>query len=173
MKALWVILGTALALALQTTAARFLAGGVIIVDLVLVVVIYAALAGGPVTGLLAGTFAGFVQDALSSGTGVIGIGGLAKTIVGFLAGVIGTQFIIVQVPPRFVAFFLATIVHAAIFIGVSVLLGLRDLGRPYVAVLEQALGNALVGVVAFQLAEFVPGAVERRRAARGGSKLRK
>ena len=33
-----------------------------------------------------------MQDALSSG--VIGIGGLAKTVVGFLAGVIGQQFIV-------------------------------------------------------------------------------
>jgi rod shape-determining protein MreD len=167
MKAVWVIAGTALALALQTTAARFLAGGVVVVDLVLVVVIYAALAAGPVTGLLAGTFAGLVQDTLSSGSGVIGIGGLAKTVVGFITGIVGTQFIIAQVPSRFVAFFLATVVHAAIFIGVSVLLGLRDFGRPYAAVFEQALGNALVGVAAFQLAEFLPGAVERRRLARG------
>jgi hypothetical protein len=58
-------------------------------------------------------------------------------------------------------------VHAAIFIGVSVLLGLRDFGRPYTVVLAQAVGNALVGVIAFQLAEFLPGAVERRRLARG------
>lgn len=170
MKAVWVIGGTVLALALQTTAARFLTGGVLIVDLVLVVVLYAALAGGPTTGLMAGTFAGFVQDTLSAGSGVIGIGGLAKTIVGFFAGIAGTQFIVAQVPSRFVAFFLGTILHAAIFIGVSVVLGLRDFGRPYIAVLEQAVGNALVGVVAFQLAEFLPGAVERRRLARGRSR---
>ncbi len=163
MKVVWVVGGTALALALQTTAARFLSGGVIVVDLVLVVVIYASLVAGPITGLLSGTFAGFVQDALSSGTGVIGIGGLAKTVVGFLTGIVGTQFIVAEPPSRFVAFFVATILHAAVFIGVSVLLGLRDFGRPYVGVLEQAFGNAIVGVVAFQLAEFLPGAVERRR----------
>lgn len=163
MRIVWVVAGTALALALQTAVARFLSGGLVIVDLVLVVVVYAALAAGPVTGLLSGTFAGFVQDALSSGTGVVGIGGLAKTIVGFLTGIIGTQFIIAQPPSRFVAFFLATILHATVFISVSVLLGLRELGQPYMAVVEQALGNAIVGVVAFQVVEFMPGAVERRR----------
>lgn len=167
MKAAWVIGGTALALALQTTAARFLSGGLIIVDLVLVVVIYAALAGGPIAGLLSGTFAGFVQDALSSGTGVIGIGGLAKTVAGFLTGIIGTQFIVTQPLSRFLAFFLATLLHAAIFVGVSVLVGLREFGSPYLAATEQALGNAIIGVIAFQFAEFLPGAVERRRA-RGG-----
>ena len=163
MKAAWVIGGTALALALQTTAARFLWSGIIIVDLVLVVVIYAALAGGRMTGLLAGTFAGFVQDALSSGTGVIGIGGLAKSVVGFFTGIIGTEFIVTQPLSRFLAFFLASLLHAAIFIGVSVLLGLRELGDPYVGAAEQALGNAIIGVVAFQVVEFLPGAMERRR----------
>ncbi len=170
MKWIWVIAGTALALALQTTAARFLSGGMLVVDLVLVVVIGAALSAGPVTGLVAGTFAGLVQDTLSSGTGVIGIGGLAKTVVGFITGIMGTQFIIAQPPSRFVAFFVATVVHAAIFIGVSVVFGLREFGRPYAAVLAQALGNALVGVAAFQLAEFLPGAVERRRLGRGGTR---
>ena len=41
---------------------------------------------------------------------------------------------------------------------------LRHFGTPYAAVAGQALGNAVVGVVAFQLAELLPGAVERRRA---------
>lgn len=170
MKAAWVVGATALALALQTTAARFLTGGIVVVDLVLVVVIYAALASGSVTGLLAGAFAGLVQDSLSSGTGVIGIGGLAKTVVGFLSGLVGTQFIVAQPPSRFVAFFTATLIHATVVIGLSVLLGLRDLGRPYTSVISQALGNAIVGVVAFQLAEFLPGTVERRRLSRGRSR---
>jgi len=41
-------------------------------DLVLVVVVYVALTTGPVSGMLAGSAAGIIQDALSSG--VIGIG---------------------------------------------------------------------------------------------------
>ena len=92
MKAATVILAILLALVLQTTVARFLVRGTVAVDLVLVAVVYVALSYGPVTGLLTGTFAGLVQDAMSSG--VIGIGGLAKTVVGFLAGIIGTQFIV-------------------------------------------------------------------------------
>jgi rod shape-determining protein MreD len=154
-----VILATALALALQTSLA-----GTNAVDFVLVVVVYVALTYGPVTGLLTGTFAGLVQDALASG--VIGIGGLAKTIVGFLAGVIGTQFIVAQPLPRFVVFFGATILHAVVFYGLYLVLNLRQFGSAYAAIAGQALSNALVGVVAFQLVELLPGAVERRRAAR-------
>jgi rod shape-determining protein MreD len=152
------------ALALQTTLARYLVKGTAAVDLVLVAVVYVALTSGPGTGLLAGTFAGLVQDALSSP--VIGIGGLAKTIVGFLAGVIGTQFIVSQPLPRFVVFFGATVVHALIFMGLYTLLDLRHFGTPYGPVAAQSAANAVVGVIAFQVVELLPGAVERRRAAK-------
>jgi rod shape-determining protein MreD len=154
----------AAALALQTTLARYLRGTAA-VDLVLVVVIYAALTFGPVTGLLTGTFAGLIQDALS--TGVVGIGGLAKTIVGFLSGIVGTQFIVTQPIPRFLVFFGATLLHAVIFMGLYVLLDLRQFDPPYTAVAGQAAGNAAVGVVTIQLVELLPGAVERRRASKG------
>jgi len=163
-KAAGAILAVAVALAVQTTLARFLVRGSVAVDLVLVAVVYVALTAGPVTGMLTGTFAGLVQDALSSG--VIGIGGLAKTIVGFLAGIIGTQFIVAQPLPRFVVFFSTTILHAVIFMGLYVLLDVRHFGTPYAAALGQAVGNAVVGVVAFQLVELLPGAMERRRASR-------
>lgn len=160
MRILGIVVATVIALALQTTLMRFLSGTTA-VDLVLVVVVYVALLFGPVPGLLTGTFAGLIQDALS--IGVIGIGGLAKTIVGFLAGVIGTQFIVSQAPSRFVVFFAATVLHAVIFMGLYELLGLRDFGTPYARVLGQAFTNAVVGTVAFQVAELLPGAVERRR----------
>lgn len=164
MKTARIILAVAAALALQTTLARLVVRGTIAVDLVLVVVVYVALTSGSGTGLLTGAFAGLVQDALSSS--VIGIGGLAKTIVGFLAGIIGTQFIVARPLPRFVVFFAATVLHAVVFMGLYVLLDLRHFGTPFAAVAGQAAGNAAVGVVAFQLVELLPGAVERRRAAR-------
>lgn len=165
MRTAGVLLALVVALVLQTTLARFVIRGTVAVDLVLVVVVYEALVSGPMTGMFAGTVGGLVQDALS--TGVIGIGGLAKTIVGFLAGVIGRQFIVAQPLPRFVVFFGATILHAVIFIGLYTLLDLRQFGTPYAAVAGQAFGNAVIGVVAFQLVQFLPGAVERRRAQRG------
>jgi rod shape-determining protein MreD len=168
-RAAGVILAVVAALALQTTLARFLVRGAAAIDLVLVVVVYVALTFGPTTGLLTGTFAGLVQDALS--IGVIGIGGLAKTIVGFLAGIIGTQFIVANSVPRFVVFFGATALHAAVFMGLYALLDLRHFGTPYAAVAGQATANAVVGVVAFRLVELLPGAVERRRADR--SRLRR
>ena len=162
MRAAGIALAVALALALQTTLARFLVRGAGGVDLVLVAVVYVALTSGPVSGLLTGTVAGLIQDALAASS-VIGIGGLAKTVVGFLAGIIGTQFIVSQPLPRFVVFMAATALHAVIFMGLYTLLDLRHFGTPYAAVGAQAVGNAIIGVLAFQLVELLPGAVERRR----------
>ena len=161
MKAAGVLVAIALALALQTTLARFLVGGIAALDLVLVVVVYVALTTGPVSGMLAGSVAGIVQDALSSG--LIGIGGLAKSIVGFIAGVIGQQFILTAALPRFVMFLGATVAHSAISMGLYVALDLRTFPSPWAAVVSQALGNAAVGMIAFTIIEGVPGVVERRR----------
>jgi hypothetical protein len=46
-------------------------------------------------------------------------------------------------------------------------LDLRHFGLPYAAVAAQGAANAVVGVVAFQLVELLPGAVERHRAEKG------
>lgn len=161
MKAVGVVIAIALALALQTTLARFIVGGTAALDLVLVVVTYVALTSGPVTGMLAGSLAGIIQDALSSG--VVGIGGLAKSIVGFLAGAIGQQFIVTAALPRLLMFLAATAVHAAVFMGLYVGLGLRSFPSPWTAVGSQALANAAVGLIAFAIIESLPGMAERRR----------
>ena len=117
---------------------------------------------GPAAVRLSVTFAGLAQAALSSN--VSGIVGRAKTLVGFLAGIIGTQFIVTASLPRFVVFFAATVLHAIVFMGLYVLLDLRHFGAPVSAVAGQATANAMVGVVAVQLVELLPGAVERRPA---------
>ena len=165
MKALGVFIAIALALALQTTLARFVVGGSAAVDLVLVAVVAVALTIGPVGGMLAGSAAGLIQDALSSG--VIGIGGLAKTIVGFLAGAFGQQFIVTAALPRLVIFIAATALHGAVFMGLYEVLDLRAFPSPWKPLGVQALGNALVGIVAFGIIESLPGIVERRRSRRG------
>ncbi|HXE81598.1 MAG TPA: rod shape-determining protein MreD [Vicinamibacterales bacterium] len=153
-----------LALLLQTTVAHFVVHGTAAVDLVLVVVVYVALSFGPTAGILAGAAAGLAQDALS--TGIIGIGGLAKTVVGYFTGLLGALFIVAKPAARFVVFYLATVLHALIFMGGYELLGLRDFGSPYGGVASQALVNALVGSIAFHVIELLPGAIERRAANR-------
>jgi rod shape-determining protein MreD len=152
------------ALAAQTTLAGYVFRSSTPIDLVLIAVVYVAIKSGPVTGLMAGTVAGLIQDALAGG--ILGIGGLSKTVVGFLAGVLGTQFIVTAPLPRFLLVLVATALHATIFMGLYTLLDLRQFPSGYSSIVGQAFGNAFVGVVAFQMAEWFPGFVDRRRAGR-------
>ena len=47
------------------------------------------------------------------------------------------------------------------------MLGLRSFPDPLTAVAVQAAGNGLLGVVVFKLSEWLPRALDRRRATRG------
>jgi rod shape-determining protein MreD len=151
----------AVALVLQTTLARFLVRGAVGVDLVLVAVVYLSLRAGPVAGIFSGTLAGLVQDALA--TGVVGIGGLGKTIVGYLAGVTGAAFIVTQTVPRFLVFFASTIVEMTVITAFHAVLEPGPTVVPFGAIVAQAFGNALVGIVLFQLSDGLPRAAEQRR----------
>ena len=163
-RAVGILTAIVLALALQTTLARFLDGGGAALDLVLVVVVYVALTNGPVTGMLAGSAAGIIQDALS--IGVIGIGGLAKSVVGLVVGAIGQQFLVAAALPRLVIFLASSVAHAVMFIGIYVLLGLGSFLSPWAGILTQALGNTAVGMIAFSIVEVFSMVVDRRRSSR-------
>lgn len=164
MKVVAALAAIAAALALQTTLASLVIRGTAALDLVLIVVVHLGLVSGPVTGLLLGMTAGLIQDALSSG--LIGVGGLAKTVVGFVAGLLGTQFIVTAPLSRFLAFVLGTVIHAAIFMGLYLLLDLRQFDSPYAAVMSQAIGNGFLGMVGAEVVDRLPGLMERRRARR-------
>ena len=161
MKSLWMLAIIAVALVLQTTLARFLVRGSIGVDLVLVAVVYLSLRAGPVVGIFSGTIAGLAQDALT--TGVVGIGGLGKTIVGYLAGVTGTAFIVTQTIPRFLVFFASTVLEMSLISGFHALLDAGPPVFPIGAIIAQAFGNSLVGMVLFQFTDGLARSAERRR----------
>lgn len=165
MKAAGVLLALVGALALQTTISGLTMGGARMVNLVVVAVIYVALTFGPVTGLFAGIAGGLAQDALAGG--VVGIGSLSKTIIGFFAGLLGAHFIVAQPLPRFVMFVGATVVHEVIFQGLYALIEMRAFRLQYSALLTQAVINATVGLAAFFIVERGPGLLQRRRARRG------
>lgn len=171
MRVAGVLLALTVALTLQTTLAGLTIGASTAVNLVLVAVIYVALAFGPVTGLLAGAAGGLVQDALAGG--LVGVGGMAKTIVGFGVGVLGAQFIVSQPIPRFVMFAGATMVHEVCFQAVAALVESHAFRLDFSAAFTQALLNALIGVMAFMLAEQGPGIMQRRQARRGSLSSRR
>lgn len=164
MKAAGVVVALVVALLLQTTL-----GGVSLqagtrVNFVLVAVVYVALAFGAMTGLLAGMAGGLAQDSLAGA--IIGVGGISKTLVGFLVGVLGAQFIVSQPIPRFVMFVSASVIHELCFQSLYALVEGHGVRFHYAAVLTQAAVNGLVGILAFQLTEMTPGLMQRRDARR-------
>jgi rod shape-determining protein MreD len=165
MKAAGVLLALIVALAVQTSLSGLTMSGASMVNLVVVTVVYTALVFGPVTGMMAGTAGGLAQDALAGG--LVGIGSLSKTVVGFLAGLLGAQFIVAQPLPRFVMFVSASVLHEICYQGLSALVEVRPLRLAYGAVLTQAAINGIVGLSAFFVVERLPGMLQRRRARRG------
>ena len=165
MKTAGVLRALVMALAVQTSRSGVTMAGASMVNLVVVAVVYAALVFGPVTGMMAGTAGGLAQDALAGG--IVGIGSLSKTIVGFLAGLLGAQFIVAQPLPRFVMFVSASVLHEICYQGLSALVEVRPLRLAYGPVLTQAAINGIVGLSAFFVVERLPGMLQRRRARRG------
>lgn len=160
MKALLVAALMIGAVILQSAVSR--SGGSATGDLVLVAVVAVGLLRGRVAGLLVGTAAGFVQDAL--GGGMLGLSGLGKSVAGYIAGVAGTQFIVTHWMSRGLLFFGVCLLNSACFIGLSTLLGLRHYSNPSLDVVTQAAFNAAMGVLLFYVIEFMPVARERWRA---------
>ncbi len=176
MRLAWVIVTVLVAVVLQVTLARFTVGGRWVFDLVLVGVVYAALQWGSVAGMLAGTIGGLLQDVLSTST--IGVGGLAKTLVGCAAGVIGTQFVLVRPRARMIIVVAATIVHRLLIIGLYAVIDSSQAtwhwsGVPWTAILTETLINAAFGFVAFQASEGLPGMIARGRMSRRSSLSRR
>src|SRR5690242_3962589 len=171
MKTAGVIAALAASLLLQSTIAGLSFAAGTRVNLVLVAVIYVALAYGAVSGLLAGCVAGLVQDAIAGG--IVGIGGLSKTIVGFFVGVLGAQFIVSTPVPRFLMFVGASVVHELCFQALYALVESRGMRFQLSAVMIQALVNGAVGITAFLLVERGPEMVQRGNLRRSSSVRRR
>lgn len=171
MKLTAVVLTVLVALILQVTLARYMVGGRWVFDLVLVGVIFAALNWGPVAGMFAGTLGGLAQDWLAGD--VAGIGGLAKTIAGFVSGTIGQQLLLVRPTARAAIVLFATMLHRLLMVGV---LALIDQQWPVVswgAMLAEVMINTSVGLMAFQAGTALPGVMERQRMSRRSSLSRR
>lgn len=159
----------AAALATQTTAPRF-ADLAVDVDLPLVAVVFAGLTGGPMVGLWTGSACGLAQDLLSGG--VLGINGLAKTLVGAWAGWMSVQFITFQAWRRAVIVGAATLANAACVVGVYALVATPGPPAHLRAVAMQGSANATVGLVATAVARWGPGFRARLRGGGGRSTRR-
>jgi rod shape-determining protein MreD len=117
-------------------------------DLPLVVTVYFALGRrSPIQGTLMGAVMGIFEDALTHRP--IGINGIAKTAVGFLAASVGVRVAVENHTVRLILNFLLSLLSSAIIVFVyRVMLGL-GLEWQWFNELFRAIGNSVVGMVLF------------------------
>jgi len=117
-------------------------------DLPLLVTIYFAVARRkPIAGLLTGALIGTLQDAF--GHHYIGLNGIAKTIIGFLASSLGVKIDVENPGSRFLMTVSFYLVHQVILMLIDVaLVGVRE---PWMwgHTLITAVANGLLAVVLF------------------------
>ena len=83
-----------------------------VLDLPLLITIYFGLSRrNPSTGLLLGMFTGLLQDSLSGPTVPLGLYGIAKTIIGYLASSIGARLDTEHPAARFATTMIFFVVH--------------------------------------------------------------
>src|SRR5438270_828248 len=119
-----------------------------IFDLPLLVTIFFAVARRkPITGLITGALIGTVQDAFTSQP--IGLNGIAKTVIGYLASSLGVRLDVENPGSRFLMTFAFYLLHRLIYLVIEIaLVGVRE---PWNSVhtLVAAIANGLLAVVLF------------------------
>jgi rod shape-determining protein MreD len=146
-----IVMATVIALFLQTAIPVHFPKFALL-DLPLLLTIYFGLSRrNPSTGLLLGMIIGLLQDSLSGPTVPIGLYGIAKTIIGYLASSIGAR-LDTEHP---VARFALTVVFFGVHQGIVILTRRLLLAQPEpwftVHLAIGAAVNAIVGVFLFML----------------------
>jgi rod shape-determining protein MreD len=143
------VLVPVIALVLQALLPRFM-GRFALFDLPLVVTIYFALSRrSPVQGMFMGCLVGIFEDALTQHA--IGINGIAKTVVGFLAASVGIRIDVENNAIRVMLNFVFSLLCSAIYLFIyHVLLGM-NIEWSWVSELLKAVGNSIIALVLFPL----------------------
>jgi rod shape-determining protein MreD len=117
-------------------------------DLPLVVTVYFALGRPtPIQGTILGAAMGIFEDALSHHA--IGINGVAKTVVGFVAASVGTRVDVENHTIRLILNFFLSLLSGAMYVFVyRILLGL-ELEWTWFTELFKAIGNSIIAVMLF------------------------
>jgi len=137
------------ALVLQSWLPRVM-GPYALFDLPLVITIYFALGRrSPIQGTLMGTAMGMFEDALTQHA--IGLNGIAKAVVGYLAASVGVRIDVDNIAIRVMLNFVLSLVSSALYLFVArFLLGLEFEWRWLVQIV-MAVDNAAIALVLFPL----------------------
>jgi rod shape-determining protein MreD len=119
-------------------------------DLPLVVTVYFALGRrSPIQGTLMGAAMGLFEDALSHHA--IGVNGIAKTVVGFLAASVGIRIDVDNQVIRLLLNFALSLLSSAIYFSIYHVLLNLPLAWSWLTELMRAVGNSLIAFVLFPL----------------------
>ena len=134
-----------LALFLQALIPRRFPGFAVYIDLPLLVTIFFAMARrNPISGLLTGAVIGLAQDML--GYNPIGIYGIAKTVVGYLASSLGVKLDVENVGARFLLTLGFYFIHSAVWYTVARGMVSLTQGVSWSHGLLAGLANAVLGI---------------------------
>jgi rod shape-determining protein MreD len=146
-----IVVSTFLALVLQAFVPVYFPKFAVL-DLPLLVVVYFGLSRrNPSTGLLLGMVIGLLQDSLSGPTVPLGLYGIAKTIIGYLASSIGARLDTEHPAARFALTMMFFVVHQGIITLTRRLLLAEPEPWFTLRLLIAAAVNAVVAVVLFTL----------------------
>jgi rod shape-determining protein MreD len=112
-------------------------------------VIYFAVTRGELYGACIGTVCGLIQDSFS--LGVFGIGGLSKTLMGFLAGFIGQRINILPLVRNFLFILVLTIGETALSVFLYYFISAEYVREITPLIFFQPLCTAFLGSVVFLL----------------------
>ena len=155
MRVFWTAVALLAALLLQTALSQITPGYARVLDPFLIVVVYCALTGGELHGILAGGAAGWVQD-IHFGGSVLGLAGLTKILIGFSVGFASTRFHLIEAPARALVLFLATVADTIVYMQLAAVFDVASYPVTPLGILVRSIVNAVVGVAAYEV-------VERRR----------
>ena len=144
-KAASALAAIAVALALQTTLASLVIRGTAALDLVLIVVVYLSLISGPVADCCSAARPAWSRTPCRAESS--GLAGWPRPSWDSWPAFSAPSSSSRRRCRDFSSSCMTTVLHAAIFMGLYMLLDLRQFDAPYTAVLSQALGNGFLGVV--------------------------
>ena len=136
---------------------------IISLNLLSVVVFYAAVHKGEVYGAVTGLICGLLQDSFS--IGIFGVAGIAKTLAGFAAGSIAKKINLAPFSRRYSFFSLVLVLELAIWAFLYTAIFSRRIYTAGGLLFLQPLLTALVAVGLFPLVRHVSRVLEKRKKA--------
>jgi len=120
------------------------------VDLPLLVTIYFAVSRrNPISGMFTGCLIGLVQDDLTQHP--IGVNGIAKTVIGYLASSLGVKIDVDQPGSRFLLTYIFYVIHQCIYFGIMRGLANAPLRWSWTHQILGAFFTALLAILLFIL----------------------